>query len=61
MVFLTLDCVTQEFYSYSNPSCRSSSSDMNNTYRTYDRTFMPDEKFGFVVITDMHFILDPEP
>ncbi len=34
---------------------------MNNTYLTYDRTFLPDAKFEFVVITDTHFILDPEP
>jgi predicted phosphodiesterase len=34
---------------------------MKNDHPKYDRSFLPDAQFEFVVLTDTHFILDPEP
>ena len=34
---------------------------MNNDSPKYDRSFLPEAKFEFVVLGDTHFILDPEP
>jgi hypothetical protein len=34
---------------------------MNKDYPRYDRSFLPDAQFEFVVLGDMHFIHDPEP